>query len=65
MAGRMGLDQVGLLGQSLLDEEDFENAFPSFTHCPKNGFEQLNLPFFEDVKEVTELVDQRIINYCR
>ena len=65
VAGRMGLDQVGLLGQSLLDEEDFENAFPSFTHCPKNGFEQLNLPFFEDVKEVTELVDQRIINYCR
>tara|TARA_Y100000780_G_C13695543_1_gene421550 strand:+ start:21702 stop:22445 length:744 start_codon:yes stop_codon:yes gene_type:complete len=64
-AGRMSEEQVAFMGQAILDEPEFERAFPEFTHCPKSGFEGLGLEAFEGLEEVTELVDQRIINYCR
>ena len=65
LAGRLTPSQGRFIGERLLDEKSFGRAFPSFVDCPKNGFSEANLPNTDELEEITALVNERVINYCR
>ncbi|MCO4755818.1 MAG: DUF2183 domain-containing protein [Bacteriovoracaceae bacterium] len=65
LSGRLTASQARYIGERILDEKKFSNAFPRFTHCPKKGLSEAELPNSLELEQITALVDERIINYCR
>lgn len=62
-AGRMNYFEVRDIGEGLLGRK-MKKLFPKFTVCPER-FAPGQFPEFKELKELTEMVKNKIANYCR